>query len=443
MHALKKPYSKLRDNSKHTTSDRDVHEQELRYIPKNITAIVEKIQDKGFVAYMVGGCVRDLLAGIKPKDFDIATDARPEELLKIFPNKSNIIGRRFPIVHVMSGSQRIEVTTFRGTPPKPSPYIKKSKSGQILIDSHYGTVSEDVLRRDLTVNALYYDPILKQVIDYVGGMDDVETRTINIIGKPAARFREDPVRMMRCIRLSNKLGFTMTKPVCDGIKRNAYLIRNSAPARLFEEILKLTLCGQAEKNLASMIELNVFQVLFSQVAKILEGGDEFAKQSKTLITTAVVNTDKRIAAKQTITPSFLIAALLWPEVRRQIGSETPVNRHAVMLAGRNVIDEQNSVFRIPKRFSMRIVNFWQMQHDLQWPTAPSTAFCLDKSDFRAAFDFLLIRKESGELKNYKPHTWWQKIQTCSHKEREKMINALPRRRSKKIPTSLSTSIFTS
>ena len=225
VHALKKPYSTFRANGKETVA-RTVHERELKHIPENITALIEKIQRKGFSAYTVGGCIRDLLVGITPKDFDIATDARPEDLLKIFPHKSNIIGRRFPIVHVICGSQRIEVTTFRGTPPKPSPYMKTSKSGQILIDNHYGTVSEDALRRDLTVNALYYDPVLKQVIDYVGGMDDVQARSINIIGKPGARFREDPVRMVRCIRLSNKLNFAMTKPVSDGIKRNANLIRN-------------------------------------------------------------------------------------------------------------------------------------------------------------------------------------------------------------------------
>lgn len=442
MHALKKPYSVFRTNSQHT-ADRTTHEKDLKHTPKNITALIEKIQRQGFSAYTVGGCVRDLLAGIEPKDFDIATSARPEDLLKIFPRKSSIIGRRFPIVHVMSGSQRIEVTTFRGTPPKSSPYMKKSKSGQILVDNHYGSIAEDALRRDLTVNALYYDPVLKQVLDYVNGMADVEARSINIIGKPAVRFREDPVRMLRCIRLSNKLNFTMTKPVSDGIKRNADLIRNSAPARLFEEVLKLTLCGQAEKNVASMIDHNIFQAIFSQVAAIMQGDNALARESKKLITTALINTDKRIAAKQTITPSFLIAAFLWPEVRQQFDSEVSVNRHSIMLVGRDVIAQQNAVFRIPKRFSMRIINFWQLQHDLQWPTASSVAFCLDKGDFRAAFDFLLIRQEAGELQNYKPHTWWQTIQSCSQQEREKMINALPKRRSKKNPTPLSTSLFKS
>ena len=216
-----------------------------------------------------------------------------------------------------------------------------------------------------------------------------------------------------------------------------------APARLFEEILKLMLCGQAEKNVASMIEHNMFQAIFTRLSVIIEDKNTLAEQSKKLITIALANTDTRIATKQTITPSFLIAALLWPEVRQQLGSEATVNRHAIMLVGRNVIADQNAVFRIPKRFSLRIMNFWQMQHDLQWPTASSAAFSLEKHDFRAAFDFLLIRQQAGELQDYKPHTWWQTIQFCSHQEREKMISALPKRRSKKIPTPLSTSIFKS
>ena len=423
------------------TDEPFVYQKELA-TPPFIFKVIEKIQSNGYSAYLVGGCVRDLLIGIKPKDFDIATDARPQQLLKIFPHKSSIIGRRFPIVHVLSGAHRLEVTTFRGTPPKQSPYIKKSRNGQILVDNHYGGISEDALRRDLTINALYYDPVRTEVIDYVDGLEDIRSKKVRVIGEPAQRFREDPARMLRCVRLANKLGFRMEKSLISCIKRNAQLVQNIAPARLFEELLKLTLQGQAQKNVDMMIELHIFQTIFVPLYTTLSANKALSKQFTKLINIALTNTDKRIAEGKTITPSFLLAALLWPQVCHKLGIDVAVNRHKILLAGREVLEEQQFTFRIPKRFSSRMLSFWQIQYDLQWPIALTVVATIGKHDFRASYDFLLIREQSGELADYQPHLWWQDIQDVSDQAaRDKMIKHLPKRKNNKIIRTLSTSYF--
>ncbi len=385
---------------------------------------MSRLRSGGFQAYLVGGAVRDLLLGKRPKDFDIATDATPEAVTELFRN-SRIIGRRFRIVHVRFGREIIEVTTFRGHhDSKPNDgrqdksggnHSRQSASGLLLRDNVYGTLEEDAARRDLTVNALYYDSGKSEVFDHLHGLEDLEKRTVCIIGVPEQRYTEDPVRMLRVVRFAAKLDFSIDEKTAEAIPRCAHLLAEIPAARLFDEFLKLFLAGSAARTLEKLQEYNLLRYLFPSTSKCIQQDD----QARTLVHAAMGNTDERIAQGKHVTPAFILAALLWPIVSKQFkhlesaGDAPMVAMHS---AAHSTITEAVRHISIPRRFSQPMREIWEFQLRLQRRTGRKAAELVEHRRFRAAYDFLLLREQAGEdtggLGN-----WWTEIQTLSPEQR--------------------------
>ncbi len=379
---------------------RDEHCVSRKDISSNALKVMARLREHEHEAYLVGGAVRDLLLGGHPKDFDVATDATPEEVHALFRN-SRIIGRRFRIVHVRFGREVIEVTTFRGhhgnddAQAKKDAAARQSAEGRLLRDNVFGTLEEDAVRRDLTVNALYYDSGRFEVLDQVDGMRDLEERQIRVIGDPEQRYREDPVRMLRTLRFAAKLDFSVAAGSGDPIPQLASLLDDIPPARLFDEFGKLFLSGHAQATLRLLRRYRVFEHLFPESAWLIEGDDFQAR----LLDVAMVNTDKRVREDKPVTPAFILAAILWPAIceRRQMlerGGEAPVP--AMHAAGQQVIAEACRRIAIPRRFSLPMREIWELQLRLERPKGKRAAELLAKRRFRAAYDFLLLREEAGE-----------------------------------------------
>ncbi|MEA3192169.1 MAG: poly(A) polymerase, partial [Betaproteobacteria bacterium] len=267
--------------------------------------VCSALREAGFSAYVVGGAVRDLLLGIEPKDFDVATDARPEQIKPLF-RRALIIGRRFRLVHVLSGQETVEVSTFRGADAGTS---EKDEHGRVLRDNVFGTQEEDARRRDFTVNALYFDPASEEIVDFHGGLADLKKRTLRVIGDPETRYREDPIRMLRAVRLAAKLGLTLDPQTREPIRSLAPLMERVPPARLFDEMLKLLLSGHASACLRQLRDVGLHKGLLPLLDVILEQplGERF-------VTLALAQTDERVLADRPVSPAFLFAALLWHEV---------------------------------------------------------------------------------------------------------------------------------
>jgi poly(A) polymerase len=358
-----------------------------------------RLHEHDHEAYLVGGAVRDLLLGGHPKDFDIATDATPEEVHALFRN-SRIIGRRFRIVHVRFGREVIEVTTFRGhhdagEAPESPGAAQRSSRGLLLRDNVYGTLEEDAVRRDLTVNALYYDSGTFEVFDQVGGLEDLEARQIRVIGDPEQRYREDPVRMLRTLRFAAKLDFAIEPGSGDPIEPLAHLLDDIPPARLFDEFGKLFLTGQAQRTFELLREFAALEHLFPDSARLIEEYEIYER----LIDEAMANTDRRIAAEKPVTPAFILAALLWPVVceRREAlerQGESPVP--AMHAAGQQVVAEACLRIAIPRRFSQPMREIWEYQLRLTRPRGKRAIELMGQRRFRAAYDFLLLREQAGE-----------------------------------------------
>ena len=335
-------------------------EAELERSPASVNAlkVVKRLTSEGFEAYLVGGCVRDLMLGKSPKDYDVATNAHPEEVKDLFRN-SRLIGRRFKIVHVRYGREIIEVTTFRAPHSELENEEQSSDSGQLLTDNIYGDFEEDVYRRDFTMNALYYDADLRHVEDLVEGTADIEAKKIRLIGDPEKRFREDPVRMLRAIRFRAKLGFDIEPKTAKPIKKFGFLLGNIPPARLFEEVLKLFLSGHAEKSFDALMEYDLFGWLFPDSQQCFDN-----PKAAELIRLALQSTDRRIANDQPVTPAFIFAALLWyPFIneREKLIEDGMPAMPAFHEASGNVLTRQQHVTSIPKRFSGPMRDIWQIQ----------------------------------------------------------------------------------
>ncbi len=383
-------------------------------ISVNAIKVVNRLTDQGHQAYLVGGCVRDLLLGKPPKDFDVATSAHPEEVRELFRN-SRMIGKRFRIVHVRFGRDIVEVATFRG----PQAEIHEdhyTDSGMILNDNLYGTFEEDVYRRDFTMNALYYDVTRNEIIDLVGGMEDIETRSIRLIGEPDNRYREDPVRMLRAIRFNASLGFDIDEGSGISIRRIGYLLQDIPPARIFEEVLKLFMNGCGEASFTALREFDLYGWLFPSSHRSLDDA-----RSEKLIRLALASTDQRIAIQKPVTPAFVFAALLWyPFLQeRQRLSEKMTILEASHEAATSVIANQQLFTSIPKRFSGPMRDIWNLQFRLPLRFGKKPDVLLTHKRFRAAYDFLLLREESGEeLEGL--GSWWTEYQEVTGDEREKM-----------------------
>lgn len=402
---------------------------------------MSRLRKEGHQAYLVGGAVRDLLLGGRPKDFDIATDATPEAVHAAFRN-SRIIGRRFRIVHVRFGREIIEVTTFRGhhdggdkkAKGRSENQSRQSASGLLLRDNVYGTLAEDAARRDLTVNALYYDSATFEVLDYVDAMPDLEARKIRIIGDPAQRFTEDPVRMLRVVRFAAKLNFNIDSPTADAIPACSHLLGEIPAARLFDEFLKLFLSGYAEETFNQLMRFDLLRFLFPDTNDCFHDSDSALR----LVQIAMRNTDARIAQEKPVTPAFILAALLWPVVKElaihiEERGEPPMV--AMNHAGHQAIGEAVRHVSIPRRFSQPMREIWEFQLRLQRRTGRKAAELVDHRRFRAAYDFLLLREEAGEITGAEDETslgeWWTEFQTLPFEERIKKAGSNQRKRPRK------------
>lgn len=415
-----------RDNNA-VTAPASVPAEEVGLAAQRIDAraltIVETLAAAGHEAYVVGGGIRDLMLGARPKDFDVATSARPEEVRKLF-RRARLIGRRFPIVHVVYGRDFVEVTTFRASEGEER---LLHESGRILRDSTFGTLAEDALRRDFTVNALYYDPRTRQVLDFAGGLADINGRVMRLIGVPELRYREDPVRMLRALRFAAKLGFALDPATEAPIRELAPLLADIAAARLFEEFGKLFLGGHALDTFRILRRYALFGQLFPLAEEVLssdaEGG--FLR----FVEAALANTDARVAAGEPVTPSFLLAAFLWPPVRRYaawLQSEGTGESTAVQRAGAVVLAESAKRVTIPRRFAQALREILQLQTRFRFRHGKRAEGMLAHPRFRAAYDFLKLRVQSGDADPGQLE-YWTGVQRASPEERRSMLAAGRRR----------------
>jgi len=399
--------------------ERSEHSVSRSKISDNALKVLYKLKKEGFDAYLVGGCVRDMLLGREPKDFDVVTDADPEEIKKIFRN-CRLIGRRFRLAHVHFGKEVIEVATFRGNGNEQNEKQILNEEGRLLRDNVYGTIEEDVWRRDFTVNALYYNIKDYTVVDYVGGMEDHKTGTLRFIGDPETRCKEDPVRMLRAIRFAVKLGF-MVDPAChQAIQANSGLLANIPPARLYDEVLKLFLAGNALQTFEMLRHYGLFQVLFPSTEKSLaieEGGFP-----KLFLIKALQNSDNRIAEGKTVTVYFLMAAFLWEPVQMLVKAMLKnggVEYLAYQEAANEVISKQIKITAMPKYITTAIRELWSLQpkFNARVGSKPSRLFAHPR--FRAAYDFLVLRAETGGA-DPELSEWWTRYQSANENEQRKM-----------------------
>ena len=392
----------------------------------NASKVISRLQDHGFQAYLVGGCIRDLLLRKTPKDFDIATDAHPEEVRELFRN-SRIIGKRFRIVHVRFGREIIEVTTFRG--PHADEYDENhSDSGMTLNDNVYGTFEEDVFRRDFTMNAIYYEPQGKEIIDLADGTADIESQIIRTIGDPTGRLREDPVRMLRAIRFQAKLEFGLESDLQSSIRSLGYLIQDVPPARLFEEVLKLFLSGYGTAAFDAMLENDIYGWLFPDSKRSMENN-----ATEELVRLALTSTDQRIAKKMPVTPAFIYAAILWHpfvDEKQRLEQEGEIKYAAAHEAANNVISKQQLFTSIPKRFSGPMREIWFLQSRLPSRFGQKPDRTMEHKRFRAAYDFLLLREQAGE-KTEQLGEWWTEYQEATEERKLAMKQSTSNGRQRK------------
>ncbi len=401
------------------------HSIEINKISPNALKVIQRLESEGFEAYLVGGGVRDLLLGNSPKDFDISTNARPEEIRQLFRN-SRIIGRRFRIVHVLFGREVIEVTTFRGHHPDtaasdPNKHARKSDSGRLLRDNIYGSLEEDALRRDFTVNALYYSPSGDRILDYCDGLEDLDSRTLRLIGDPVTRYREDPVRMLRAVRFCAKLDFSLSPDVVAPFDALAPLLHDIPAARMFDEVLKLFMSGAALATYRELQHHKLFGFLFPASQRILRQDDAVSHR---FIEAMLRNTDLRVGQNKAVTPAFLYGAILWPAVRQQTEALLKQGEPAVparQQAGVATIEHQLQYTSIPRRFSTPMREIWELQARLESPRGADQLLLLPK--FRAAYDFLLLREEAGE-ETGNMGAWWTRYQESDEEQRKLLVSQL-------------------
>ncbi|MEK6749502.1 MAG: polynucleotide adenylyltransferase PcnB [Pseudomonadota bacterium] len=387
-------------------------------ISKNALRVLYRLHDAGFQAYLVGGGVRDLLLGREPKDFDIVTDALPAQVKEQFRN-ARLIGRRFVLAHVQFGSEVVEVATFRGQSAGADNADRVTQDGMILRDNIYGTMEEDVWRRDFTVNALYYNIADFSVVDYVDGLADLKAGVLRLIGDPDQRYREDPVRMLRAVRFAAKLGFRIEADCERSLIELGHLLEAVPPARLFEEVLKLFLAGDALKSFELLRHYGLFGQLFPATEAAL--ANESQGFPNVLVANALRNTDARIVEMKPVTPAFLFAALIWPAVLRRkeslIGhgvSAVPALQQAAAECIREVVDRVS----VPKRFAIPMQEIWSLQDRFMQRNGKRPARLSAHPRFRAAYDFMLLRSEAGEV-DAETARWWTEYQASDEHARIK------------------------
>jgi poly(A) polymerase len=405
------------------------HDVSRKDISDNALKVLYRLHNAGYQAYLVGGCVRDLLLGLHPKDFDVATDAEPEQIKALFRN-CRLIGRRFRLAHIVFGRDVIEVATFRGhhnseEPGTSDKLSRRSDEGLLLRDNVFGSIEEDAERRDFTANAMYYNIADFSITDFANGMQSLKERKLHLIGDPETRYREDPVRMLRAVRFAAKLDMQISAEAGDIIPRLAPLLANIPPARLFEEVLKLFLAGRAEQTFDLLQEYGLFGQLFPMLQPMLRVADS---KENLFVRQVLINTDDRINNDQRVTPAFIYAAMLWyPMEQRfdELMAESGLSPHdAYNMAINDVLQAQQKRIMIPKRFSMPIRDIWVLQQRLPKRFGRRAYQLLEHPKFRAGYDFLLLRAsvEGGELEEQAK--WWTDFQDASGDERTKMLAQL-------------------
>lgn len=381
---------------------RDQHTISRKDINPNALKVLYRLHNAGFQAHLVGGGVRDLLLGMHPKDFDVATDAKPEEVRRLFRN-CRLIGRRFRLAHVIFGREVVEVATFRahhggttGEDDGDDAVGAVHDGGRILRDNVFGTIEDDAFRRDFTVNALYYDISRFALIDYTEAMADLAARRLRLIGDPFERYREDPVRMLRAARFAAKLDFGIDADTMAPIGELGGLLRDIPPSRLFEETLKLFQTGHAAKSLVHLRRLDLLRYLFPVADATLKAGDT---RYQALLERVLENTDRRLAEDKPVTPAFLFAVFLWPaatamSTELEAGGESPAM--AMQRAASRAVDEQQAHVSLPKRFAGPMREIWILQPKLEGYRGKRARRLLTHPRLRAAWDFLCLRRDAGE-----------------------------------------------
>ncbi|HEY9148121.1 MAG TPA: polynucleotide adenylyltransferase PcnB [Gammaproteobacteria bacterium] len=426
---LKNPWKKLRDSALPAEGaeaspliiPRSEHGVSRANISENALKVLYRLSKAGYEAYLVGGGVRDLLLGREPKDFDVATSATPEEVKRLFRN-CRLIGRRFRLAHVHFGRDIIEVATFRAAHEAGSD-AQVNDSGMLVRDNVYGSLEEDAWRRDFTVNALYYNIRDFSVVDYTGGMADLERGYMRMIGDPRERFREDPVRMLRAVRFAAKLGFRIDEETEAAIRELGYLLEEVSNARLFDETLKLFLGGSAVETYELLRHYRLFGQLFPETDSCL--AEEKNHFPHTLLLQALDNTDQRIRQDKPVTPAFLYAALLWEPVRREFDllrqrDIPPIQ--AMQMAGDVAFARQVPRVMVPKRFSLQSREIWEWQERLKRNSGKRALQMMEQSRFRAAYDFLLLRAANGEA-SQELADWWTEFQRANESQRNSMLRS--------------------
>ncbi|MBY0574236.1 MAG: polynucleotide adenylyltransferase PcnB [Undibacterium sp.] len=388
-------------------------------VSNNAVRVTQTLQENGFKAFIVGGAVRDLLLGIKPKDFDIATNATPEQVRRLF-RRAFLIGRRFQIVHVMFGSDLLEVTTFRGEAKNEAP---KDEHGRVLRDNTFGEQYEDAARRDFTINAMYYDPATQTVLDYHGGIADIRKKTLRIIGVPELRFREDPVRLLRVVRFAAKLQFSIEAETRKPIPVMAALINNVPSARVFDEMLKLLMSGHAMACLQQLRKEGLHHGLMPLLDVVLEQplGERF-------VTLALANTDERVKQGKTVSPGFLFASLLWHQVVEKweaYKTAGELSIPALHLAVDDVLNTQSDALALQRKIGSDMRDIWAMQPRFEKRTGKAPYKLLENTRLRAGYDFLLLRCASGEI-DAEMGEWWTAFMEGDEEERAYLLTVKPK-----------------
>jgi len=435
---------------------RSEHSISRSHISPNALRVLYRLREGGFMGFLVGGCVRDLLLGIEPKDFDVATDALPEQVKRLFRN-CRLVGRRFRLAHVFFGRDIIEVATFRAAsaplqgdeplaeadpedgeapeldepqsaePQNAGPQnaeLMFDASGRILRDNVYGTIDEDVWRRDFTANALYYNIADFSVWDYVGGAEDIAARTLRTIGDPETRFREDPVRLLRALRFEAKLGFQIDPATARCIAPLRGLLGGVPPARLFDETLKLFLTGHGARSFEVLSRRGLLAALLPTVEAHFAGHPGSLVEK--LLIQGLKNTDARVAAEKAVTPSFLFALLLYGPIAGIIESKPPERWHelcTILDACDRATREAQTRLAIPKRFSLAVREMFSLQPRLEHPRGRRALRLLEHPRFRAAYDLLMLRAEFGLAPREKAE-WWTRLQEVPPEERGRMVDGL-------------------
>ncbi|MDH3747519.1 MAG: polynucleotide adenylyltransferase PcnB [Gammaproteobacteria bacterium] len=414
----KKP--KIIPRAAHTVSRNDISGSALK--------VLYRLHKSGYQAFLVGGCVRDALLGLHPKDFDIATNATPEEVRSLFSN-CRLIGRRFRLAHIRFGREIIETATFRAAAIHKDDDVAHDDEGRILRDNVYGTIDEDVWRRDFTCNALYYNIADFSIWDFTDGVKDIERRRLVLIGDPVQRLREDPVRMLRAVRFAAKLDFTIDDSVVAAMHKNVGLLTNVPAARLFDEFMKLFQSGHAEKTFDLLREHGLFAEMFPATDQELNEDDTFVE----FVKAALQNSDRRVAAGKSVTPMFLLGVFLWAPIKRiaaiRRSEEKMSEAQSLSLAAYEISSEQQRRIAIPRRFTVPMREMLALQPRFQTMRGRRAMNLLEHRRFRAAYDFMMLLSDVGKV-DEEIADFWTEAQTLSVDDRAErfQIDAKPRAR---------------